>query len=150
MLVSNRVVFKIRIPRGERSISAEVFYRAIGVQGYWVVDVWESPSGEIQLLVEAPRVFDPEPLKEIIAELNEHAEAIKIDLRLSAVSQVVTAFDGTLVSALPRMAAVSLLKQASGSGMVKWRLHTHFEVLRGLPTRIEVTPNGGGDASVMW
>ena len=29
--------------------------------------------------------------------------------------------------------------------MVKWRLHTHFEVLRGVPTRIDVTPNGGGE-----
>ncbi len=28
--------------------------------------------------------------------------------------------------------------------MVKWRLHTHFELLRGIPTRIDVTPNGGG------
>ena len=28
--------------------------------------------------------------------------------------------------------------------MVKWRLHTHFELLRGVPTRIDVTPNGGG------
>lgn len=29
--------------------------------------------------------------------------------------------------------------------MVKWRLHTHFEILRGVPTRIDVTPNGGGE-----
>ena len=29
--------------------------------------------------------------------------------------------------------------------MVKWRLHTHFEVLRGIPARIDVTPDGGGD-----
>ena len=29
--------------------------------------------------------------------------------------------------------------------MVKWRLHTHFEVLRGIPTRVDVTPNGGGE-----
>ncbi len=28
--------------------------------------------------------------------------------------------------------------------MVKWRLHTHFEILRGIPTRMDVTPNGGG------
>lgn len=28
--------------------------------------------------------------------------------------------------------------------MVKWRLHTHFEILHGVPTRIDVTPDGGG------
>ena len=39
----------------------------------------------------------------------------------------------------------SFRKATSGSGLVKWRLHTHFEVLRGIPTRIDVTPNGGGD-----
>jgi hypothetical protein len=35
-------------------------------------------------------------------------------------------------------------KAKDGSGMVKWRLHTHFEILRGVPTRIDVTPGGGG------
>ena len=36
-------------------MSAEVFYRAMGVEGYWVVDVWESHSAEIEVLVEPPR-----------------------------------------------------------------------------------------------
>ena len=36
-------------------------------------------------------------------------------------------------------------KFTTDKGMVKWRLHTHFEVLRGVPTRIDVTPNGGGE-----
>src|SRR5260221_6097883 len=38
----------------------------------------------------------------------------------------------------------SFLKATTGSGLVKWRLHTHFEVDRYVPTRIDVTPNGGG------
>jgi len=38
----------------------------------------------------------------------------------------------------------SFRKAKTGSGMVKWRLHTHFELLRGVPTRIDVTPDGGG------
>jgi hypothetical protein len=37
------------------------------------------------------------------------------------------------------------LKQQTGSGLVKWRLHTHFEVDRFVPTRIDVTLNGGGE-----
>jgi len=32
-----------------------------------------------------------------------------------------------------------------GSGRVKERLLTHFEVDRYVPTRIDVTPNGGGE-----
>lgn len=27
--------------------------------------------------------------------------------------------------------------------MIQWRLHTHFELLSGVPTRTDVTPNGG-------
>ena len=38
-------------------MSAEVFYRAMGLSGDWVVDVWESRGGVIEVLVEPP---DPE------------------------------------------------------------------------------------------
>ena len=34
-------------------MSAEVFYRAMGLPGYWVVDLWESRGGEIEVLVES-------------------------------------------------------------------------------------------------
>ena len=36
-------------------MSAEVFYRAMGLPGYWVVDVWESRGGAVEVLVEPPR-----------------------------------------------------------------------------------------------
>ena len=42
--------------------------------------------------------------------------------------------------------AASLLKRKTGSGMVKWRLHTHFEVDRSVPIRIDVTRRAGGEA----
>jgi hypothetical protein len=53
--------------------------------------------------------------------------------------------DGSLVSALPSIIQASLLKATEGCGLVKWRLHTHFEVDRYVPTRIDVTPDGGGE-----
>ncbi len=43
------------------------------------------------------------------------------------------------------MMEASWRKANDGNGMVKWRLHTHFEILRGVPTRVDVTPNGGGE-----
>ena len=55
MLIPIRVVCFFRIPKGESSMSAEVFYRAMGLSGYWVVDVWESRGGVIEVLVEPPR-----------------------------------------------------------------------------------------------
>ncbi len=53
--------------------------------------------------------------------------------------------DGTLLSALPLLVQAMWLKEQTGSGLVKWRFHTQFEVERFVPTRIDVTPNGGGE-----
>jgi hypothetical protein len=96
-------------------------------------------------LSEATRVFDPERLKEIIAELGEQLQPLAQDKRLKDIQQTITLVDGSLISALPNIMEASWRKASTGSGMVKWRLHTHFEVLKGVPTRIDVTPNGGGE-----
>lgn len=95
-------------------------------------------------LSEAASVFDPERLKEIVAELGAELQPLGRDPRLRDVPGALTAVDGTLLAALPRLMQASFLKRSTGSGMVKWRLHTHFEVDRYVPTRIDVTPNGGG------
>ena len=96
-------------------------------------------------LSEATRIFNPERLKEIIAELGEQLEPLAQDKRLSDIKQTITLVDGTLIAALPTIMEASWRKEKTGSGMVKWRLHTHFELLPGVPTRIDVTPNGGGE-----
>jgi hypothetical protein len=41
------------------------------------------------------------------------------------------------------MTEASLLERKTGSGMVKWRLHTYFEVDRSIPTRIDGTRRAG-------
>ena len=97
-------------------------------------------------LSEAATVFDPERLKEIIEELGEEIEPLGRDPRLQDVQGLLTIVDGTLLAALPKMMEASLLKRKTGSGMVKWRLHTHFEVDRSIPTRIDVTRRAGGEA----
>jgi DDE family transposase len=96
-------------------------------------------------LSEAVTVFDPERLKEIIDELGAQLQPLGRDPRLRDVPGALTAVDGTLLSALPKLMQASCLKRATGSGLLKWRLHTHFEVDRYVPTRIDVTPDGGGD-----
>jgi len=95
-------------------------------------------------LSEAATVFDPERLKAIIAELGTELQPLGRDSRLRDVPGALTAVDGTLLAALPKLMQASCLKRATGSGLVKWRLHTHFEVDRHVPLRIDVTPNGGG------
>jgi hypothetical protein len=95
-------------------------------------------------LSEAASVFDPERLKEIIAELGAQLQPLGRDPRLRDVPGALTAVDGSLLSVLPKLMQASFLKRSTGSGLIKWRLHTHFEVDRYVPTRIDVTPNGGG------
>ena len=95
-------------------------------------------------LSEAASVFDPDRLKEIVAELGAELQSFGRDPRLRGVPGALTAVDGTLLSVLPKLAQASFLKQTTGSGLVKWRLHTHFEVDRYVPTRIDVTPERGG------
>jgi hypothetical protein len=96
-------------------------------------------------LSEAATVFDPERLKEIVGQLAGQLEPLAQDRRLSDIDLAITLVDGSLIAALPRIMEASFRKATTGSGMIKWRLHTHFEILRGVPARIDVTPNGGGD-----
>jgi hypothetical protein len=96
-------------------------------------------------LSEAATVFDPERLKEIIGDLGEQLQPLAQDKRLQDIKQTITLVDGSLIAALPRIMEASFRKATTGSGMVKWRLHTHFEILRGIPTRMDVTPDGGGE-----
>lgn len=96
-------------------------------------------------LSEATGVFNPELLKEIIAELGEQLQPIAANSRLKDIQETVTLVDGTLLSALPQMMEASLLKQTTGSGMIKWRLHTHFELAKNWPVRMDLAPNGGGE-----
>jgi hypothetical protein len=103
-----------------------------------------SPRASLGSLSEAASVFDAERLKEVIAELAAELKPLALDTRLKDIEQTLTLVDGTLIAALPRMMQASWLKETTGSGMVKWRLHTHFEVDRYVPRRIDVTPDGGG------
>lgn len=96
-------------------------------------------------LSEATSVFEADRLKEIMGELGDQLEPLAQDSRLIDIQQTITLVDGSLIAALPKIMEASWRKANDGNGMIKWRLHTHFEVLRGVPTRIDVTPNGGGE-----
>ena len=102
------------------------------------------PHASLGSLSEASSVFDAQSLKEIIAQLGDQLQPLAQDKWLRDIQQTITLVDGSLIAALPKIMAASWRKEDCGSGMVKWRLHTHFELLHGVPTRIDVTPNGGG------
>lgn len=101
-------------------------------------------------LSEAATVFDPERLVGIIGELSDrlprspHAAGAR-DYKWKDLAGTPTLVEATLITAMPRIRLASVRSRRGESGTVKWRRHTHFEVDRHVPSRIDVTPNGGGD-----
>ncbi len=86
-------------------------------------------------LSEAVSVFDPELVRPIIAELAAQAVPLKKGREAEAL-QGLTAVDGSIFSALPRM-AWALWEDSSHRGV---KLHLHFDVLKGIPCEATLTP----------
>ena len=98
-------------------------------------------------LSEATDVFQPERLKEIIAELGEQLEPIARDPRLKDVQHTLTLVDGTLMKGLPVLVQAALPDPRTAKLKAKFRLHTQFDLERGVPIRIDVTEGiGKGEA----
>jgi hypothetical protein len=89
-------------------------------------------------LSEATDVFDPERLREIIAELAVEVRPAR-SVAGRDLDQILTAVDGSVVQTLSTIAQAAYLKNVHGESQSAWRLHTHFDVDRGVPTRIDVT-----------
>ena len=103
------------------------------------------PRASLGSLSESVSVFEPERLRSIIEALGEKLQPIGADERLKEISGL-TLVDGSIIEALPRIAMASLRDNQSGSSQkLKWTLHTFFEVDPYVPTRIKVTPTGGGE-----
>jgi len=90
-------------------------------------------------LSEAKEVFQPERLKEIIAELGDQLQPIARDPRLKEVQHTLTLVDGTLLKALPVLVQAALPDPRTAKLKAKFRLHTQFDLERGVPIRIDVT-----------
>lgn len=97
------------------------------------------PRTSLGSLSEATQIFEPERLREIIGELAEQAQPVR-DLAGQEVQHLLTAVDGSVVKTLSTIAKAAYLKDRNGHSKSAWRLHTHFDVIRGIPTKIDVTP----------
>jgi hypothetical protein len=92
-------------------------------------------------LSEAGSVFDPEAVREILRELSEQMPRARTPAQQEAL-RTLTAVDGTLLPALPRMMWALWLDERHHAG----KLHLHFEVARGIPVDASVT--SGQDSEV--
>lgn len=121
------------------------------------------PRTSLGSLSESVRIFDPEPLKRIAKELGDRLpqsltrnkskdyDPSKIE-RLSGLGKTITAVDGSIVKVLARIAHLAWIKVGDGNPTCGYRLHTQFEILRGIPHRIDATsanPKGASDERVV-
>jgi hypothetical protein len=82
-------------------------------------------------LSEATDVFQPELLKEIIAELAGQLQPIARDPRLKDVQHTLTLVDGTLLKGLPVLLQAAMSDPRAAKHKAKFRLHTQFDLERG-------------------
>jgi len=96
------------------------------------------PRASLGSLSEATQVFDPAPLREIIAELLGQVQPIR-QVGRGQLTQELIAVDGSVVRTLSTIAQAAYLKNIHGQSKSAWRLHTQFSIDRHVPMRIDVT-----------
>jgi hypothetical protein len=91
-------------------------------------------------LSEAACVFDPDLLRPLLAELAARAVPVVTGREAEALRGL-TAVDGTVLPALPRMAWALWTDDAHRAV----KAHVHFDVLKGVPADATVTPAAGSE-----
>ncbi|MEK6655587.1 MAG: transposase, partial [Thermodesulfobacteriota bacterium] len=95
-------------------------------------------------LSESARVFDPELLAEIIQDLAGQATNVVDHPELEKIGKELTAVDGSILKALPRMAWALWCDDKHRAA----KLHLQFEVLKGVPARAELTDGQASERTV--
>src|SRR4051812_35484918 len=62
------------------------------------------------------------------------------DARRGRFAQAPTAIDGSVIKTLKTIGEAAFMNDENGGSRSGWRLHTHFDIDRHVPTRIEVGP----------
>jgi Transposase DDE domain len=86
-------------------------------------------------LSEASRVFDAELLRPLLGELAAQALPLMVGREAEALRGL-TAVDGSLLPALPKMAWALFQDDQHRAA----KMHVHFDVLKGVPVEVTVTP----------
>lgn len=104
------------------------------------------PRSSLGSLSEAARIFDADLLLGIIGELADELPTFKGNRQLADIRGVITLVDGTVLSALPKLVK-AMWSDVKGKHGIK--LHTHFELLKGVPTRMDLTDGDGNERAVL-
>jgi hypothetical protein len=97
-------------------------------------------STSLGSLSEAARVFDAEALQQIVGELAQEALPLQAG-KDAEVLRGLTAVDGSLLPALPKMAWALWVDEQHRAA----KLHLHFDVFKGVPYYATVTDGNGNE-----
>jgi len=96
-------------------------------------------------LSEAARVFDPDLLRGILGELVEKLPPIQRNTAFDEIRGVLTLVDGTLLPALPKLVEAMWRDDEHRA----FKLHTHFELLKTVPVRMDLTDANTSEREVL-
>jgi len=95
-------------------------------------------------LSEAATVFDSGLMQEIIHDLSAQLRPISRHAKLQDLTGILTAVDGTLINALPKM-TWALWK----SGQKAIKAHTQFDIEKNVPVKMTITEANAGEIEVL-
>jgi hypothetical protein len=126
------VLRKLRAKNGEKSLEASQIRTLIEAAGV--------PLSRGSLS-EASQVFDPELLHAIIGDLAAKTLHLLIHGKEAEALRGLTAVDGSLLPALPKMAWALWVDSQNRAA----KMHIHFDVLKGVPVEATLTTGNGSE-----
>ena len=103
------------------------------------------PRAALGSLSEAARVFDADLLRGIIGELVDRLSPLCGHSSFAEIKGIITLVDGSLLKALPKIAEAMWLDDRHRS----FKLHTHFELLKGVPVRMDLTNANASERTIL-
>ena len=102
------------------------------------------PRSSLGSLSEAATVFDSALMQEIVTALAGQLKPISSHAKLDEISAIVTAVDGTLINALPKMTWALWKKD-----QMAIKAHAQFDIQRHVPVKITITEGNGDERGVL-
>jgi len=103
------------------------------------------PRASLGSLSEANHVFDADLLRGIIGELVDQLSPLHKNTSLGEVRGIITLVDGSLLPALPKLTEAMWLNEKNKA----FKMHTHFELLKSVPVRMDLTDGNGDEREVL-
>ena len=102
------------------------------------------PRASLGSLSEATTVFDSALMQEIIADLAAQLRPISSHAKLDDFTGILTAVDGTLINALPKMTWALWKKDQNAI-----KAHTQFDIEKHVPIKMTITDGNGNGRDVL-